>query len=228
MWGRPRSGWQHELTFENPFFSRRSRVHDAPIGSGSSASRLRAAEPAFGCELSQVGRGAAWVRVTGELDRTTAPQLTQILGQAGRARIVVVDLRGLTRVDSTGVGAIVDASRSARRHGRRLVLVRGLTRVDRLLALIGALDAVETVDLAAGEPPSLALLQLATKDRADARRPPPAPRRVSLVLEPAQLTRGVDEVIAGNTTSSTQRKAAPTTASTTHKEDASALEQAPS
>jgi len=46
-----------------------------------------------------------------------------------------------------GVGAIADASRSARRDGRRLVLVRGLSQVERLLALTGALDAVEIVDL---------------------------------------------------------------------------------
>lgn len=172
-------------------------MHDAHVGSGSIVSPLRAAEPAFGCTLGDGGRGAAWVRVAGELDRATAPQLAQMLGQATRhARIVVVDLRGLTRVDSSGVSAIVDASRSARRDHRRLVLVRGPSQVERLLALTGALDAVEIVDLAAGEPPILALLQIARKDRADTRQRPRAPRRVASLLGPGQITRGVDALIA--------------------------------
>jgi anti-anti-sigma factor len=154
-------------------------------------------EPPFGCTLGDSGGGASWVRVTGELDLITAPRLAQILGQAARrARIVVVDLRGLTRVDRLGVGAIADASRMARRDGRRLVLVRGLAQVERLLALTGALDAVEIVDLNAGEPPILALLQTAGNDRVATRQRARAPRRVATLLGVGQLTRGIDSLIA--------------------------------
>ena len=152
-------------------------------------------EPPFGCTLGDGGRGAAWIRVTGELDLTTAPRLAQILGQAARrARTVVVDLRGLTRVDSSGVGAIADASRSARRDGRRLVLVRGLSQVERLLALTGALHVVEIVDLNAGEPPLLALLQIARKDHAHTHQ---RAGRVATLLD-ATITRGVDALIAAS------------------------------
>jgi anti-anti-sigma factor len=123
-------------------------------------------------------RGAAWVCVAGELSLVTAPRIEQTVRRAsGRARLVVVDLRGLTRVDAAGVGALVSATRAARREGRRLVLVRGLPQVDRLLALIGAAGAVETIDLATGEPTVLALLHIARRDRASSRARARAPRR---------------------------------------------------
>jgi anti-sigma B factor antagonist len=170
------------------------------VGSDSLSSPLAEAGPAFGCTLGDGGRGTAWVRVTGKLDRATAPQLAQMLGQVmRRARIVVVDIRGLTHVDNSGVGAIVDASRGARRDGRRLVLVRGLRQVEQLLALVGALDAVEIVDLPTDAPPILALLQIASRDRADSRQRARAPRRIATLLGANQITRGVDALIARGT-----------------------------
>jgi anti-anti-sigma factor len=166
-------------------------------GTDSLASPLPAGGPVFGCTLGDSGRGAAWVRIAGDLDHLAAPQLAQVLAQAARrARIVIVDLRGLTRADSLGVGAIVDASRSARREGRRLVLVRGLSQVERLLALAGALDAVEIFDLAANEPPVLALLQIARKDRSERPKRANATRRIATFLGAGQITRDVDTLIA--------------------------------
>jgi anti-anti-sigma factor len=140
-------------------------------------SRLaKSGEPAFGCTSGSSVRGAAWVCVAGELNLVTAPRLERAVRQAtGRARLVVVDLRGLTRVDAAGVGALVSTTRSARRDGRRLFLVRGLPQVDRLLTLTGASNSVETIDLATGEPTVLALLHIARRDRASGRaraRPP--------------------------------------------------------
>jgi anti-anti-sigma factor len=171
-----------------------------PVLSDSTSKAADVVEPPFGCTLGDGGRGASWVRVTGELDRITAPRLAQMLGQAARrARIVVVDLRGLTRVDSLGVGAIADASRSARRDGRRLVLVRGLSQVERLLALTGALDAVEIVDLNPGEPAVLALLHIARSDRVDTHQRARATHRVATLLGAGQITRGVDALIARGT-----------------------------
>lgn len=168
------------------------------VGSDSLSNPLAAAEPAFGCTLGHGGHGMAWVRLTGTLERATAPQFAQVLGQVTRrARIVVVDIRDLARVDNSGVGAIVDASRSARSDGRRLVLVRGLREVERLLALVGALDAVEIVDLPADAPPILALLQIARKDRADSAQRPREPRRIATLLGAKQITRGVDEITRG-------------------------------
>jgi len=170
-----------------------------PWQSGLSDSTSNAAdvvEPPFACTLDEGRSGGSLLRVCGELDRITAPRLTQMLGQATlRARTVVVDLRGLTRVDSTGVDALANASRAARHAGRRLVLVRGLSQVERLLALTGALDAVEIVDLAAGEPLVLALVQVARNDRSKTARRAQATRRVAALLGSRQVTRRIDALI---------------------------------
>lgn len=170
-----------------------------PVPSDS-PSLWRAGEAAFDCTLDDGGRGAALVRVAGELDRATAPFVARTLREATRrARVVVVDLRGLTRVDTSGVGAIVDASHSARRDGRRMVVVRGRFQVERLLALSGASNAVEIIDLAPGEPTINALLQIARIDRINASQQPRAPRRLATLLSTSQVVRSVDALIARST-----------------------------
>jgi anti-anti-sigma factor len=116
----------------------------------------------FRCTLRQSDRDAAWVRVTGELDIATAPQLQQTLREARhRARRVVLDLRELTFMDCVGMRVILDASTYARQAGGQLALVRGPSRVDRLFTLTGASDALEIVDLDAVAPPVQALVKLA-------------------------------------------------------------------
>ena len=120
----------------------------------------------FECRLREGGSDAAWVRVTGELDVATAPILARALSQADtRAQRVVLDLRELTFIDSSGVHVIIDASRRATASGRALVLVRGPEHIDRVLFLTGAADRQAIVDLHPGEPPVLALLKLAQRDR---------------------------------------------------------------
>ena len=50
---------------------------------------------------------------------------------------VIVDLRALTFVDSTGLGVLVRAHQLAKQAHRRFGLVRGHGQVDRLLTLTG-------------------------------------------------------------------------------------------
>jgi anti-sigma B factor antagonist len=123
---------------------------------------LASAPPAFVCELTRARFGAAWVHVAAELDIVTAPQLERTLRDAElRARLVVLDLRELTFMDSCGLHVITCAGIRAKRAGRRLVLVRGAVQVDRLFALSGASEEVEIVDLDDGEPAAQILLRLA-------------------------------------------------------------------
>lgn len=123
--------------------------------------------PEFGCTLRDGGLDVAWVRVAGELDVATAPQLKQVLGHAeDRARRVVLDLRELTFMDTSGMHVVVAARVRATSAGRQLVVVRGPSQVDRLLALTGARDRLEIVDLNPAEPPAQALVQLARRERA--------------------------------------------------------------
>jgi anti-anti-sigma regulatory factor len=69
-------------------------------------------------------------------------------------------------MDSAGVHAILDATLRATAGGRRLVLVRGPSHVDRVFDLTRASDTLEIVDLDPIEPPLEALLKLARRERA--------------------------------------------------------------
>ena len=118
--------------------------------------------PTFVCSPANVGFGAAWVHVAGDLDIATAPQLDRTLrGAELQTRLVVLDLRDVPFMDCSGVHTIVDASVSAREVGRRLLLLRGPPNVDRMFALTGSSDEVETCDVGPGELPAQALWQLA-------------------------------------------------------------------
>lgn len=136
-------------------------------GSGSTVRRDASPPPEFRCTLRDGGLDGAWVRVTGELDIATAPQLDRTLRQAEqRAPRIVLDLRELTFMDSAGVHVILQANIRAQQAGRQLVLVRGPSHVDRVLELTQASDNLKTVDLNPVEPPVQALIQLAQRERA--------------------------------------------------------------
>jgi anti-sigma B factor antagonist len=137
------------------------------VVSSSTARRATTVFPRFDCTLRDGGLDAAWVRVTGELDIATAPQLAEMLRHAEECcQRVVLDLRQVTFMDSSGVHVILNASVRANAAGRRLVLVRGLSQVDRVLELARASDNLEIVDLDPVEPPAVALLKLARRERA--------------------------------------------------------------
>ena len=78
----------------------------------------------FACSWTLNGHDAALVHAAGELDVATAKYLAKVLDEAhAEARTVVLDVRDLSFMDSSGVHLIVDASARARHGGRRLVLV---------------------------------------------------------------------------------------------------------
>lgn len=118
----------------------------------SGAGVAAAPAPPFTCSVSQ-GMDAAWVDLTGELDLATAPELRRMLRETVlRAKLIVLDLRGLAFMDAAGVHAIVEASILARQSERRLLLLRGPANVDRVFELTGCADAVEIGDLEPLEP----------------------------------------------------------------------------
>ena len=136
------------------------------VSEGSTVLASATVFPRFDCTLRDGGLDAAWVRVTGELDISTARRLAEMLGQAeGRCPRVVLDLRELTFIDSAGVHVILDANLRASAAGRRLVLVRGPSQVDRVFDLARVSDTLEIVDLDPIEPPVQALLKLAQRHR---------------------------------------------------------------
>lgn len=100
------------------------------------------------CAVRENDRDGAWVSIRGELDLAGVPALRHALDSVQRtARLVILDLRGLTFMDLTGLRAIIDAEAQARRGRQRLVLIRGPAQVDRLLALVGQSAGLEIVDV---------------------------------------------------------------------------------
>jgi anti-anti-sigma factor len=122
------------------------------VASTEAASSYGSSAP-FVCSWQTGGWGAGWVRVAGELDIVTSPQFRRTLREAQLSvRLVVLDLRELTFIDSSGVHVILDAAADARRAGRRLLIVRGPKQVDRMLTLTGVRTQVLIFDLDPAKP----------------------------------------------------------------------------
>lgn len=117
--------------------------------------------PAFQCSWTCDVPHVAWVHATGELDLSGLPDLRETLRECiSQARLVVLDLRELLFIDSTGVQAIADATRQARRTGRRLIVLRGPPDVDRVFVFSTVTRGLEFNALDRRVPPVQVLLQL--------------------------------------------------------------------
>ena len=84
----------------------------------------------------------------GELDIAAAPRVDEALAEVepDHPAHVVLDLRGLTFLDSTGLRSILGADARAREQDRRLTLIQGpevVQRVFSITGLEGRLDIVE-------------------------------------------------------------------------------------
>lgn len=88
------------------------------------------------------------VVVSGELDLASGPVLEQELDGVHEAgsQLVILDLRELAFMDSTGLGVVIKAHAKAQESGRRLCLVKGPEQVQRLLSLTGVADRFDLVD----------------------------------------------------------------------------------
>jgi anti-sigma B factor antagonist len=89
----------------------------------------------FKTELHRDG-GVAVLALWGELDLSSSAELDGQLERLDADRIIV-DLRELEFIDSTGLGALVKAHQRAQAEGRFLGLVKGGAQVQRLLDLTG-------------------------------------------------------------------------------------------
>jgi anti-sigma B factor antagonist len=101
----------------------------------------------FRVDVRTEGR-AAVVVVHGELDLATSPELEEQLRRiwdAGNEQLVI-DLRELEFMDSTGLSIIVKAHQRLTDEGRQLTLVRGSQQVQRLLDLTGVSERLRLVN----------------------------------------------------------------------------------
>ena len=88
------------------------------------------------------------IAVSGELDLASSPALQEELDRvsASDAEMLIIDLRELDFMDSTGLSVLVRAHQRAEEQGRQLAVVKGPQQVQRLLSLTGVSDRMTVVD----------------------------------------------------------------------------------
>ena len=93
----------------------------------------------------------ARVVLRGELDLSTVGKVQDELDRVESAgpRVLVLDLSGLTFLDSTGLRCVVTADERARDAGRRFVIVRGPDPVQRVFSITKLDERLDIVDDAA-------------------------------------------------------------------------------
>jgi anti-sigma B factor antagonist len=101
----------------------------------------------FRLEVHSEGE-ATVVAVSGELDLASSPTLQEELDRvsASNSQLLIIDLRELDFMDSTGLSVLVRAHQRAEEQGRQLAMVKGPQQVQRLLSLTGVADRLRLVD----------------------------------------------------------------------------------
>jgi anti-sigma B factor antagonist len=83
------------------------------------------------------------LKLSGELDLASCPELEQELVHAATlGTAVVVDLRELGFIDSTGIAVLVKAYAQSRQNGSRLRVTGAQGAVERVFTLTGVSDAL--------------------------------------------------------------------------------------
>ena len=101
----------------------------------------------FDVGISRRPDGGVSFALSGDLDLSTLDQLQAALDDSldGKPELVVLDLRELTFLDSSGLRVMLALHSSQQEQGGRLVLVQGPRRVHRVLELTRADDELEIV-----------------------------------------------------------------------------------
>ena len=86
--------------------------------------------------------------LTGEFDLSSASLIEDVLKEIEEKRptLLVLDLRELTFMDSTGLRVMVSADARARDDARRLAIVQGPEAVHRVFRITGLDDHLEIVE----------------------------------------------------------------------------------
>ena len=102
--------------------------------------------PDFGVRARSVGR-AHVVAPRGELDLFTVTELSEVLADRPEPRdVVVLDLRGLTFFDTSGMRLVVETTQELGTAGIRFAILRGGPDVQRLFALARLEDRLPFLD----------------------------------------------------------------------------------
>ena len=101
---------------------------------------------------AQIGADAYVVSVSGELDIATAGRLGDELGRTSErsARRVIVDLVGVTFIDSVALGVLTEEARRLRASGGTCVVVSQDPRILRVFEITG-LDRIFRIERSLAE-----------------------------------------------------------------------------
>jgi anti-sigma B factor antagonist len=92
--------------------------------------------------------GQTRIALVGELDIASAPSFEEGLAdvEGDTPGTLVLDLRRVDFIDSTGLRAVIAADERARSAGRRFVVVRGPAAVERVLSVTQLDQRLDIVD----------------------------------------------------------------------------------
>jgi anti-sigma B factor antagonist len=93
-------------------------------------------------------RDRAIVHLDGELDLASAPLLQSEIEspEVAGSTAVVLDLRDLQFIDSTGLRTIFSAHAQARERGQQFAITRGSDQVQRLLGITGVEEHLRVLE----------------------------------------------------------------------------------
>ena len=108
-------------------------------------------EPSFELRVVRC-EGRMQIAPCGELDIVTAPQLEEAVSEATSEAVaeIVLDLRELTFMDSSGLRALAHANLKAERAGTALSIWRGPRQIERVLEISGLGPLLPLADAPAG------------------------------------------------------------------------------
>jgi anti-anti-sigma factor len=88
------------------------------------------------------------VRLSGELDISSAAKVEDELARVepDRPELILLDLRNLAFMDSTGLRLLIAADTRAREQSRRLLIIRGPEAVQRVFRITRLEERLEIVD----------------------------------------------------------------------------------
>ncbi len=101
-------------------------------------------QPGLSITVARAGDGAVRLVLAGETDLATVDLLRDKVDEvlARTATAVVVDLAGVTYLDSTGIGALINARNRANAHGGTVWVTDPQPMVHHVLDITGALTAL--------------------------------------------------------------------------------------
>lgn len=99
----------------------------------------------FTVEVEQAGE-ATVLAVSGELDLASCPTLEEAITRAGGPAVLVLDLRSVDFMDSSGLAVLVRAHQRTLDAGQRFGVINGSAQVQRLLTLTGVDERIAVAD----------------------------------------------------------------------------------